>query len=521
MFIRNQISIFLTIIALLFFIQGCDKSPTDDDEPGIDQSNIFVSLLSVAMIPNGTETIEVTALDFDGAPDTYTAACDNEDVATVSQDGSTINVTGVDFGEAVITITGSSGLMKEIPVQVYNHYMLDTGELLITFVDQFNFIWNDQGSGGAHDGAFYYPVLPEGYHALGSLGKPGYSNPNGNYAMMVVKAKEGSDALAEPTGYQQIWALNLIGGNGPARVWYPIPPEGYRALGAVVTAGFPTPPTPALSDYMCVREDLTTFGSAGTFIWNDDDTGAPTDLGCWTIHPPESGPHDNAYLETGTFVAHNSWTPPTFNAVMNVLNVELPMLSDAPYQTYTPQLENYDSPPGETVPLLGKAMLSPCSIVNDLLYANNIHWRVANSPFYRLERQVYYKLLYHNYNQTSEIQTNQVTIISGVTTEESQSYWEETSISVTAEAGVNIEFFSGKVSTTVSKSFGYSTQTSIAELQQKEITSSINTPPGKAAALWQKYNRFVLKRHNGTDLEPVAAWEFGIDSYLTDEYPND
>ncbi len=197
------------------------------------------------------------------------------------------------------------------------------------------------------------------------------------------------------------------------------------------------------------------------------------------------------------------------------------MLSEAPYQTYLPRLDSYDSPPAETVPLLGKAMLSPCTIVNDLLYVNNMHWRVANSPFYRLERQVFYKLLYHNYNQTSEIQTNVVTIRSGVTTEESQSYWEETSVSVTAEGGVNIGFFSGKISATVSTSFGYETQTSISELQETEVSSSINTAPGKAAALWQKYNRFVLKRHNGTDLEPVAAWEFGIDSYLTDEYPDE
>jgi hypothetical protein len=516
---RNQISTLGAIIALLFIIQGCSKSPTDSPEGGgVDQSSIFVSLLNVAVIPDGSETIEITALDINGSPDTFTASSDNEAVATVTQVGSEITVTGVDFGEATITLTTSGGLTRDIPVQVYNHYVLDTGELLITFVDQFTFIWNDQGSGGANDGAFYYPNPPEGYHVLGSLGIPGYSNPNGNYAMMVVKAKDGSDALAEPIGYQPIWEFLLIGGNGPVTVWQPIPPDGYRAMGAVVTAGFQV--LPALSDYMCVRDDLTTFGSAGSFIWNDDDTGAPTDLGCWTIHPPESGPHDNAYLETGTFVAWNSWNPPTFNEVMNVLNVELPMLSEAPSQTYIPRLDSYEPPPEETVPLLGKALLSPCTIVNDLLYVNNVQWRVANSPFYRLERQVFYKLLYHNYNQTSEIQTNEVTIISGVTTEESQSYWEETSVSVTAEGGVSIGFFEGKVSTTVSTSFGYSTQTSISELQQTEISSSINTAPGKAAALWQRYNRFVLKRHNGTDLEPVAVWEFGIDSYLTDEYPD-
>jgi hypothetical protein len=80
--------------------------------------------------------------------------------------------------------------------------------------------------------------------------------------------------------------------------------------------------------------------------------------------------------------------------------------------------------------------------------------------------------------------------------------------------------FESKVSTTVTTSFGYETMTSVAVLQEKEVNSTINTSPGKAAALWQQYNRFILKRHKGTSLEPVAAWEFGIDSYVTDEYPD-
>ncbi len=113
-----------------------------------------------------------------------------------------------------------------------------------------------------------------------------------------------------------------------------------------------------------------------------------------------------------------------------------------------------------------------------------------------------------------------MTITSGVTTTESERYWNETAISISVEAGISIKLFSSKVSTTVTTSFGYERQTSVAVLQEKSVASSINTPPGRAAALWQQYNRYVLKRHNGTQLEPVAAWEFGIDSYVTDEYPD-
>jgi hypothetical protein len=196
------------------------------------------------------------------------------------------------------------------------------------------------------------------------------------------------------------------------------------------------------------------------------------------------------------------------------------MLAEAPYQSFVPELTSYDTPAAETVPTLSKAMLAPCTIVNDPAYSGvgDIHWRVANSPLYRLERQVYYKLLYHNHNRTGAEQTNSVTIRSGITTTESERIWNETQISVSVEMGLSVKAFNGKVTGTFSRRFGYETQTSVAELQETEISTSINTLPNRAAACWQKYNRYVLYRHDGTDLVPVTSWEFGIDSYVVDDY---
>ena len=57
--------------------------------------------------------------------------------------------------------------------------------------------------------------------------------------------------------------------------------------------------------------------------------------------------------------------------------------------------------------------------------------------------------------------------------------------------------------------------------QEEEYESGVDVLPGKAVAIWQRYNRFVLKRHNGTTVEPVKAWEFGINSFITDEYPDE
>ncbi|MEE9553939.1 MAG: Vps62-related protein [candidate division Zixibacteria bacterium] len=519
MIVSGKLNIFILLPFFLLLAGSCGDSSTDpQDIPN--NSRILSSLLGVSIIPGGTETIKITATDQNGLPDLFEVSSDNPGVAAVTKSDSLIEVTGVAYGTAVITVVGGSGRIKSIPVQVYNHYVLDAGELLISFVDTYQYRWRDQGSGGAYDGSFYHPITENDFRALGSLGFPGYSSPDGNYAMMVVKETTGSDALAEPLDYSLLWfyRVGFMFYDTVATFWIPIPPEGYKAMGLVAQAG---PEKPDLSDVVCVREDLTVPGRAGSFIWSDNDTSMPWDFGSWKIYPPEAGPHSMAYLETGTFVGWNYWHQPESHQVMNVLKLELPMLIEAPDQFYIPQLTGLDTPPEETAPLMAKSMLAPCTIVRDLIYGDNVGWRVANSPFYRLERHVFYKLLYHNYNQTSEIQTNNVTIRSGITTSESETFWESTSVSVTAEAGVSFNFFSGSISATVSTSFGYETQTSISELEETEVSSSINTPPGKAAALWQKYNRFVLKRHNGITLEPVAAWEFGIDSYTTDEYPDE
>jgi hypothetical protein len=299
----------------------------------------------------------------------------------------------------------------------------------------------------------------------------------------------------------------------------PIAPPGYKAVGDIVTQTAFWGPIIFPDSAVCIRADLTIPGEAGAHLedWRDHDFYW---YSCWNIDQPDLGDHPEAYLVQGTFLVKPDRDRPEIDPSMNVLKVELPMLAEAPYQSFVPTLDGYDTPPEETVPVMAKAMLVPCSIINDEAYNDDIWWQVANSPFYRLERQVYYKLLYHNHNQTSEMQTNSVTIRSGVTTTLSETIMHETSISLSAETGLSFKAISGKFTATVSYKFGYQTQTSVAELLETEVSSSINTPPGKAAALWQKYNRYVLYRHNGTQLEPVSTWGFGIESYVTDEFPD-
>lgn len=511
-------SLLFLISFSLFLFNNCSEDNPTQPEPQADNSDILVSCLNVALVEGGSQTICVTACDKNGNPESFNVTSGNSGIASVLRLDSTFIVTGVSNGNTIITVTSNSNKSKDIPVMIYNPQILETDELLITFSQTFNYRWNDAGSGGTYDGSFYHPVTTDGFYPLGSLGFSGYYNPNGLLGVMVVKAKPGSDAIAFPVDYEFIYNDAGSGANDDGSFWNPIPPDGYKAMGTVAQTGYGAP---SIYDVVCIREDLTIPGEVNNCIWYDVGTGATLFLSTWLTEPPVAGPHDNAFLSTGTFVGCSNWSKPTTHPAMNVLNIKLPMLAETPYQQYAPTLTGFDPPPDETVPILAREMLVPCTIVKDPLYSNNYMWRVSNSPFYRLERQVFYKLLYHNHNQTSIQQHNSYTRRYGVSTQESNEFWSETSISVTVEAGISIKIFDAKVSTTVSKSFGYATQTSVSELEESEYESGVDVLPGKAVAIWQRWNRYVLKRHNGTSIEPVKAWEFGINSFITDEYPNE
>jgi hypothetical protein len=508
-----------TVIVSVVVLSACSDSPTQP-APQPDQSSLMLSRLLVSMVPGGSETVTIFVTEEAGGLKACTIANSVPAVATATLTDSTISITGVACGLTEITVTSNRGIERRLPVRVYSPFVLETRDLLITYVDKFTLRWNDAGSGGDNDGSFYHPVTKDGYHALGSLGlgPNGYPNPNGTRAVMVVKAKPGHEnALAFPTDYEQIYNDANSGADMFGSFWRPIPPAGYVAMGTVVANN--TWNKPSLNDVVCVRSDLAMMAEAGAFIYNDVGTAAYKFLSCWKIDQPDAGPHDLAYLVTGTFVGVNNWNCPTASPMLYVLKVDLPTLAEAPYQTFVPRLTGYDSPPLETVPTLAKAMLVPCSIINDRFHGD-VAWQVANSPMYRLERQVFYRRLHHYYNQGSEMQPNNVVITFGIEKSEANRVWSETAIQLSVEAGVSIKFFEAKVTATVSRSMGYETETSVTEFQEKSITSSMNTPPGKAAALWQKFTRYVLYRHVGTQLEPVSTWEYGIDSYVTDEYPD-
>ncbi len=480
---------------MFVLILACGTDKPTQSQP-VNQGSLLLSKLVVSMVPGGSETVTLSATDANGSPSECTVSNSDPGVASVTITDSTMQITGLSYGITNLTITNGSGNNCTLPVEVYDKTILDAGEFLITYTD--NYI-------DAHYGNLFIPIAPEGFYALGGMWTSDFAFPDGKISVMAVKPRPGSDAIAFTHSF--ITTVEKFSG----RLWKPIPPAGYKAMGYVVTMPGVPPDSQA-----CIREDLTTAGSLDSTVYSD----SASWFAGWAIDAPFCGPHSGAYLAPGTFTfSEYSLNPPIDDPLMNVLNVDLPMLAEAPEQDFAPRLTSFAPPPVETAPTMGKALLAPFSVITDML--NDIAWQMDNSPTYRVERQVFYRCLYHNYNQTDVMQTNSFERVVGISTTQSETFRAQAGISISAELGVSFSpAVSVKIASTVSYEVGYQRLTGITEFEERHVTTSLNVPPGKAGAIWQRYNRFTLYRHNGNAMEVVGAQEVGIESYVTDVYPD-
>jgi hypothetical protein len=505
-------------------------------------ARLDVSKTGLGMPPGHAETLDVLATDQTGAPEGWTAASSNGSIASVLVSGNKVTVTGVNVGGATITVTSLSGVVRSIPVQVYDPLVLDVGPLMIKVVDQFVFrAFDDNGTNFFGDGGrdtWWDPVVDTlaGWRALGSLWTPNrLANPSGTRWMLVVKAKDPT-ALAPPTTYVKEHAGWLTaGGNPMGSFWTPICPAGYVAMGTVmgpVQTNQNLPPSPNFAT--CVRRDLTVAATV--------DLSSGTSLnghGAWRLTTPDLI-SPTAWLEAGTFVYQGiarSCTnatrfeceePQSGHPVRNVLAVQLPVIIDAPSGSRVPMLTGYDQPPVQTTPIGTITMLAPfTALLGSTTFGGaDVRYMVQNSPIVQVERVTYDRLMFHTVNFTSVRQENALQFLSGVSTTEQETYSHTAGISIAVETGVSFMGTGGKVTATVSYQFGYESMRGVTELRQQTTTVTIFTLPGKAAAAWQRRNVFVLKRHRQTapglyQLDNVGELEFGIDTWVVNEYPNE
>ena len=175
---------------------------------------------------------------------------------------------------------------------VANRTLTAVAEALdVSYATSFTRVWDDSGSGGVYDGAFYRPIPASAeYVALGHYGQGDYGPPVG---VFLLARERTTGALAPPVGYELIWIDAGSGATDDGGFWWPLPPPGYRCLGVVATGGWSPP---SRDEVRCVRRELVAPGYVGSEIWNDDGSLAHRDFGSWQISPRGgSGLHTGAF----------------------------------------------------------------------------------------------------------------------------------------------------------------------------------------------------------------------------------
>ncbi|CAF1804482.1 uncharacterized protein LOC106396618 [Brassica napus] len=148
--------------------------------------------------------------------------------------------------------------------------VIDLGGLEVFQVTKFNKVWTVYEEGQDNLGAtFFEPSsLPEGFSLLGF-----YAQPNNRklFGWTLVGKDISGNSIRPPVDYLLLWSgkSTKVENNKDQTgyFWQPVPPDGYSAVGLIVTTTAEKPP---LDKIRCVRSDLTDQSEPDALIWESN-----------------------------------------------------------------------------------------------------------------------------------------------------------------------------------------------------------------------------------------------------------
>ncbi|XP_017237371.1 hypothetical protein At1g04090 isoform X1 [Daucus carota subsp. sativus] len=213
---------------------------------------------------------------------------------------------------------------------------INLGEIEVCEITNFEFIWGCNLTQDSKRGiSFYKPYgVPNGYFILGYYCQ---SNRKPIRGFVLVAREVGTSekedsgsnnpdyapALIKPLDYSLVWCIDersKDGVNGCAYFWFPQAPDGYKALGFLVTN---TPEKPETQEIRCVRADLTDNCEAYRQILKINSRYLQLTLGVWSTRPCDRGMHGKG-VTVGTFFCSSHWSCGELNiACLKNLNSNL------------------------------------------------------------------------------------------------------------------------------------------------------------------------------------------------------
>uniref|UniRef100_A0A2N9I4W2 Uncharacterized protein n=1 Tax=Fagus sylvatica TaxID=28930 RepID=A0A2N9I4W2_FAGSY len=108
------------------------------------------------------------------------------------------------------------------------------------------------------------------------------------FGWVLVAKDDSGGALKKPLDYTLVWSSESlkIKQDGNGYIWLPTPPDGYKAIGHVVTN---SPDKPSLDKIRCVRSDLTDQCEAHTWTWGPGNTSDANGFNVYSLRPSNRG----------------------------------------------------------------------------------------------------------------------------------------------------------------------------------------------------------------------------------------
>jgi hypothetical protein len=371
------------------------------------------------------------------------------------------------------------------------------GDLEIGFTTKFERIWSDHGSGADQDGAFWRPIPPSGFRALGDICRVNYSDPNSDDTVALVVKDLSGNALRLPERFERIWSDHGSGADEDVSVWEPVPPPGYIALGVVTNRAYAEPSKEVV---VCVREELTARGAPYAPLYSDRGSGADEDFSAWTVRPTNVNDGE-IQLSPGTFVAVRSHDKPSNHRCANVLRLQINEIlpNTIPGRPQVPNLQPGQIPPKFANNTVHYTIYLPWYAVEDRGYSDP--QKLLRSPIYRLDREDQYEMVKYLDNRGKSVpQTTSVAYMAGFAKAESHSFSETTTIKIGWKWGGSVGLDANKTSVEksieISQSFTYGYNRTETETEQTTHTYNLTVPPGKLGAVY--VIRFIPSGRNSS-----------------------
>ncbi|XP_058073798.1 hypothetical protein At1g04090-like [Magnolia sinica] len=148
---------------------------------------------------------------------------------------------------------------------------IDLGGLEVRQISTFTKVWATHEAGPDNLGAtFFRPSpIPAGFFMLGCYCQPN-NKPLFGWILVGKGDDNGDEAVAgvlrKPVDYTLVWSSETvrIKQDGYGYIWLPLPPQGYEAVGFIVTN---SSEKPSLDEMRCIRSDLTDPCEKDMWIW--------------------------------------------------------------------------------------------------------------------------------------------------------------------------------------------------------------------------------------------------------------